>query len=194
MAEIPASSSPDEEWVVVEGLVVENLGSYDSYGFLQTDESFVERSAESIAANGSKLAHRARLWKKRHLEKEIASQRLGFKRLIRQGIPPSERCAVWPVLLRAMELRTVETPGYWARLCKQRPETAAASASERQIEMDVPRTFPGHKELSTESGSDRLRQVLLGYSLRNASVGYVQGMGFVAGAWKYPTQKQHPPS
>jgi len=51
-----------------------------------------------------------------------------------------------------------------------------------QVLKDVPRTFPGHPRFSGPLGlSNALRRVLLAYSRRNPSVGYCQGMNFVAG-------------
>ena len=69
--------------------------------------------------------------------------------------------------------------------------TAAAAASEpswsssgrtwlQQIEKDLPRTFPkGTKEGAARKAS--LRRILAAYALRNPSVGYCQGLNFVAG-------------
>ena len=51
---------------------------------------------------------------------------------------------------------------------------------DEQIELDLPRTFPGHLLLSDPEGIHALRQVLVAYSRRQPVVGYVQGMGFMA--------------
>ncbi|KAF7113548.1 hypothetical protein RHSIM_RhsimUnG0119800 [Rhododendron simsii] len=50
----------------------------------------------------------------------------------------------------------------------------------RQIEKDLPRTFPGHPALD-ENGRSSLRRVLLAYARHNPSVGYCQAMNFFAG-------------
>ena len=58
----------------------------------------------------------------------------------------------------------------------------AASAErkvEEAIELDVRRTFPEHSRLTADF-VERMRRVLLAYSLRNPEVGYCQGMNFVA--------------
>ena len=50
----------------------------------------------------------------------------------------------------------------------------------QQIEKDLPRTFPkGTKEGAARKAS--LRRILAAYALRNPSVGYCQGLNFVAG-------------
>uniref|UniRef100_A0A5B7BBC2 Putative TBC1 domain family member 8B-like isoform X3 n=2 Tax=Davidia involucrata TaxID=16924 RepID=A0A5B7BBC2_DAVIN len=50
----------------------------------------------------------------------------------------------------------------------------------RQIEKDLPRTFPGHPALN-ENGRNSLRRLLLAYARHNPSVGYCQAMNFFAG-------------
>ncbi|KAH9735569.1 Rab-GAP TBC domain-containing protein [Citrus sinensis] len=50
----------------------------------------------------------------------------------------------------------------------------------KQIEKDIPRTFPAHPALN-EDGRDSLRRLLLAYALHNPSVGYCQAMNFFAG-------------
>ncbi|PIN08045.1 Ypt/Rab GTPase activating protein [Handroanthus impetiginosus] len=50
----------------------------------------------------------------------------------------------------------------------------------KQIEKDLPRTFPGHPALN-ENGRNSLRRVLLAYARHNPSVGYCQAMNFFAG-------------
>ncbi|KAG4216061.1 hypothetical protein ERO13_A01G218050v2 [Gossypium hirsutum] len=50
----------------------------------------------------------------------------------------------------------------------------------KQIEKDLPRTFPGHPALN-DRGRDTLRRLLLAYARHNPSVGYCQAMNFFAG-------------
>ncbi|KAI3743408.1 hypothetical protein L1987_61117 [Smallanthus sonchifolius] len=49
----------------------------------------------------------------------------------------------------------------------------------KQIEKDLPRTFPGHPALN-EEGRNSLRRLLLAYARHNPDVGYCQGMNFFA--------------
>jgi sulfur transfer complex TusBCD TusB component (DsrH family) len=49
-----------------------------------------------------------------------------------------------------------------------------------QVEKDLPRTFPAHSLLDGV-GRDALRRVLLAYAKHNPSVGYCQGLNFLAG-------------
>ncbi|KAM7526263.1 hypothetical protein LguiA_016165 [Lonicera macranthoides] len=50
----------------------------------------------------------------------------------------------------------------------------------KQIEKDLPRTFPGHPALN-ENGRNSLRRLLVAYARHNPSVGYCQAMNFFAG-------------
>ncbi|GAB2258185.1 hypothetical protein Droror1_Dr00014345 [Drosera rotundifolia] len=50
----------------------------------------------------------------------------------------------------------------------------------KQIEKDLPRTFPGHPALDKE-GRNSLRRILRAYARHNPSVGYCQAMNFFAG-------------
>ena len=105
-----------------------------------------------------------------------------LKRLARLGIPARRRQLLWPRLVRAEELKGSEPPGYYESLLAM-PRAAQGDegyAAERQIELDLARTFPGHRLLSTPDGETKLRSVLIAYSRRDPVVGYVQGMGFVA--------------
>ncbi|KAF3627591.1 Ypt/Rab-GAP domain of gyp1p superfamily protein isoform 2 [Capsicum annuum] len=50
----------------------------------------------------------------------------------------------------------------------------------KQIEKDLPRTFPGHPALD-EKGRNSLRRLLIAYARHNPDVGYCQAMNFFAG-------------
>lgn len=50
----------------------------------------------------------------------------------------------------------------------------------KQIDKDLPRTFPGHPALN-EDGRNSLRRLLIAYARHNPSVGYCQAMNFFAG-------------
>ncbi|KAL0327914.1 UNVERIFIED_CONTAM: TBC1 domain family member 2A [Sesamum calycinum] len=54
------------------------------------------------------------------------------------------------------------------------------TSATRQIDHDLPRTFPGHPWLDTAEGHAALRRVLVGYSFRDSDVGYCQGLNYVA--------------
>lgn len=113
----------------------------------------------------------------------IDATRPELKRLVRQGVPAARRQAVWPQCCRAAELRAAHAVGYFEALLAQPAATLPHDpgfAAERQIDLDLARTFPGHRLLSSADGAAKLRSVLIAYARRDPRVGYVQGMGFVA--------------
>ncbi|GAV84196.1 RabGAP-TBC domain-containing protein [Cephalotus follicularis] len=107
--------------------------------------------------------------------------------LVRGGVPKDLRGEVWQAFV-GVKARRMET--YYQELLAE--ETDAGGNKEhsnssgvpkkwkKQIEKDIPRTFPGHPALD-ENGRDSLRRLLLAYARHNPSVGYCQAMNFFAG-------------
>ena len=68
-------------------------------------------------------------------------------------------------------------PGYYQNLkkyCKNMP-----CPSGHQIDLDLKRTFPSEKRCMKEEFLNKMRNILLCYSIRNITVGYCQGMNFL---------------
>ncbi|KAL7582557.1 uncharacterized protein LOC111904972 [Lactuca sativa] len=101
-----------------------------------------------------------------------------LKKLIRKGIPPSLRPKVWFSLSGAAKKKSTVPDSYYNDL------TGAVSdkitPATKQIDHDLPRTFPGHPWLDTPEGHAAVRRVLVGYSFRDSDVGYCQGLNYVA--------------
>ena len=51
--------------------------------------------------------------------------------------------------------------------------------SGHQIELDLKRTFPTDKRCMKEEFLNKMKNILLCYSIRNITVGYCQGMNFI---------------
>nr|DAD23554.1 TPA_asm: hypothetical protein HUJ06_025017 [Nelumbo nucifera] len=101
-----------------------------------------------------------------------------LKKLIRKGIPPVLRPKVWLSVSGAAKKRSTVPESYYDDLIKA--VEGKVTPATRQIDHDLPRTFPGHPWLDTPEGHAALRRVLVGYSFRDSDVGYCQGLNYVA--------------
>ncbi|XP_057460817.1 uncharacterized protein LOC130751270 [Actinidia eriantha] len=101
-----------------------------------------------------------------------------LKRLIRKGIPPVLRPKIWFSLSGAAKKKSTVPESYYNDLTKA--VEGKVTPATRQIDHDLPRTFPGHTWLDTPEGQGALRRVLVGYSFRDSDVGYCQGLNYVA--------------
>ncbi|CAH0477168.1 unnamed protein product [Peronospora belbahrii] len=98
--------------------------------------------------------------------------------LARAGIPRHLREQAYMNLSGAAEKQSNAGLNYYVNLVKQ--AEAIETEASRQIELDIDRTF-GQSEttICSELGRGQLRRILRAYSLRNASVGYCQGLNFI---------------
>ncbi|KAK2378299.1 hypothetical protein P8452_49798 [Trifolium repens] len=101
-----------------------------------------------------------------------------LKKLIRKGIPPVLRPKVWFSLSGAAKKKSTVPDSYYDDLTKA--VEGKVTPATRQIDHDLPRTFPGHPWLDTPEGHAALRRVLVAYSFRDSDVGYCQGLNYVA--------------
>ncbi|CAH9089339.1 unnamed protein product [Cuscuta europaea] len=101
-----------------------------------------------------------------------------LNRLIRKGIPPALRPSVWFSLSGASKKKSTVPDSYYDDLIAA--VQGKVTAATKQIDHDLPRTFPGHPWLDTAEGHASLRRVLVGYSFRDSEVGYCQGLNYVA--------------
>ncbi|CAH9072770.1 unnamed protein product [Cuscuta epithymum] len=101
-----------------------------------------------------------------------------LNRLIRKGVPPALRPTVWFSLSGASKKKSTVPDSYYDDLIAA--VQGKVTAATKQIDHDLPRTFPGHPWLDTAEGHASLRRVLVGYSFRDSEVGYCQGLNYVA--------------
>ncbi|CAD5193212.1 uncharacterized protein LOC103975109 [Musa acuminata AAA Group] len=101
-----------------------------------------------------------------------------LKRLVRKGIPPVLRPNVWLSVSGAAKKRSTVPESYYDDLI--RATEGKVTPATRQIDQDLPRTFPSHPWLDSPEGQASLRRVLVGYSFRDSDVGYCQGLNYVA--------------
>ncbi|KAF8924067.1 hypothetical protein BGZ58_002193 [Dissophora ornata] len=100
-----------------------------------------------------------------------------FRDLARGGIPVMYRNKIWQEASGALDMRL---PGYYKDLLTLlNPETCQCWGD---IDMDLHRTFPTNVLFGPGGqGIEKLKNILLAYSLHNPSVGYCQGMNLLAG-------------
>lgn len=115
---------------------------------------------------------------KSSLKFSVLVNAITLKRLIRKGIPPVLRPKVWFALSGAAKKKSTVPESYYNDLTIA--VEGKVTAATKQIDHDLPRTFPGHPWLDTPEGHAALRRVLVGYSFRDSDVGYCQGLNYVA--------------
>ncbi|KAJ9551593.1 hypothetical protein OSB04_015638 [Centaurea solstitialis] len=103
---------------------------------------------------------------------------IALKKLIRKGIPPALRPKVWFYLSGAAKKKSTVPDSYYNDLTVAVADKVTPAT--KQIDHDLPRTFPGHPWLDTPEGHAAVRRVLVGYSFRDSDVGYCQGLNYVA--------------
>ncbi|XP_024960712.1 TBC1 domain family member 2B-like [Cynara cardunculus var. scolymus] len=103
---------------------------------------------------------------------------IALKKLIRKGIPPALRPKVWFSLSGAAKKKSTVPDSYYNDLIIAVADKVTPAT--KQIDHDLPRTFPGHPWLDTAEGHAAVRRVLVGYSFRDSDVGYCQGLNYVA--------------
>jgi len=158
------------------------LSEHDPYGFRRNPR----HARWEVAWEAHNAKHEARqelLWVEYEGDRSDMEPSSGaaqsLSQLVRGGIPAWRRKRMWPRLVQADAIRRASPELHFQQLLEQ-AEREPIRKIDEQIELDLPRTFPGHVLLSTEDGIQALRQVLVAYSRRQPNVGYVQGMGFIA--------------
>ncbi|XP_023512853.1 TBC1 domain family member 2B-like [Cucurbita pepo subsp. pepo] len=115
---------------------------------------------------------------KSSLKLSTLANAITLKKLIWKGIPPVLRPKIWFSLSGAAKKKSTVPESYYNDLTKA--VEGKVTPATRQIDHDLPRTFPGHPWLDTPEGHAALRRVLVGYSFRDSDVGYCQGLNYVA--------------
>nr|XP_043611945.1 rab GTPase-activating protein 1-like [Erigeron canadensis] len=143
-----------------------------------TDDS-KEESAENEQPNSTEEACDEVIAEYSFPWKELESLVLG-------GVPRDLRGEAWQAFV-GVKARRVES--YYQNLLdvvdadgnsgETREGAVVPEKCRKQIEKDLPRTFPGHPALN-EEGRNSLRRLLLAYAQHNPDVGYCQAMNFFA--------------
>ncbi|KAL2895955.1 EVI5-like protein [Bienertia sinuspersici] len=157
----------------------------DRFGFIKPENSnppdALKRSKSAIESEREE--RRVQKWRKMigvggsDWKHYVRRKPLVVKRRIRKGIPDCLRGLVWQLISGSRDLLLMN-PGVYEQLV-----IYETSASELDIIRDISRTFPSHVFFQQRHGPGQrsLYNVLKAYSVYDRDVGYVQGMGFVAG-------------
>lgn len=114
-------------------------------------------------------------WAKYAEKRQLPVLDIKKKGLCRGGVPPKLRSWVWPEVSGAKKLRVENPPNYYSNLVK----AATLSRYASQVELDLPRTFPGHAYINSADGQGAMRRILTSYSVHNPHVGYCQGLNYI---------------
>ena len=96
------------------------------------------------------------------------------KTMVRMGIPPELRGAIW---LQLAGIKAIKIPNLYQSLLKEKAHLANPDMD--AINKDLRRTFQNHANFVDEQGVAALKRVLVAYAWKNPKVGYVQSMNFV---------------
>lgn len=94
-------------------------------------------------------------------------------------MPPDLRGRAWLRVSGGEAAQRVAGPGFYADLLARAPSAGDVEA-ERQIELDLARTFGSHPWLRLAPARDALRRVLAACARANPGAGYCQSQNYVA--------------
>lgn len=157
----------------------------DRFGFVKQDHN---NSPEGVITSRTGYEHereerRIRKWRKMigvggsDWKHYVRRKPHVVRRRIRKGIPDCLRGLVWQLISGSRDLLLMNAGVYEQLVIFE------TSASELDIIRDISRTFPSHIFFQQRHGPGQrsLYNVLKAYSVYDRDVGYVQGMGFLAG-------------
>jgi len=156
----------------------------DVYGFevpLQHVIAFRD-VRRSTARDGTMWLHR---WNKIMRQSTAASplpaEAASLARSLYGRVPLQHRPHLWLSLTGAREMMRQSRLTYW-EIAQTSEKVSVDPAIIKQIDSDLPRTFPGHMGFALPSTGLRaaLRRVLVAYASYNVSVGYCQSLNFIA--------------
>ncbi|XP_067896251.1 growth hormone-regulated TBC protein 1-like isoform X3 [Heterodontus francisci] len=102
-----------------------------------------------------------------------------MKRYIRKGIPNEYRSLIWMTVSGA-QTQMEKNPAYYKKLLEMEEDPRLVDA----VKTDINRTFPDNvqfRRTANPSLQDALFNILVAYGNHNKTVGYCQGMNFIAG-------------
>lgn len=149
----------------------------DAYGFERRGD--IDSYKEMMNQYVDVLNRRSMRWSKLLQEKPHVEKNFTVKRFVRKGVPNEHRARIWMAASGAQE-QLESKPGYYQSLLGMEHDTKLKET----IHTDMHRTFPDNilfKSKAEPGMQKALFNVLLAYGHHNPTVGYCQGMNFIAG-------------
>ncbi|UKJ87843.1 hypothetical protein MACJ_000283 [Theileria orientalis] len=149
---------------------------YDNYGFSLDDNQFASGIEEYEKEFEVKKERRLKRWESVPLSERLYNiESDEFKLLVRKGIPDHLRPLLWRKLLGADSLEE-SNPGLYQRML----DMPLSKEISDQIDMDINRTFPHHRNYKVNSfGTMMLRNVLCAFAYYMPSVSYCQSLNYL---------------
>lgn len=160
-------------------------GDVDGYGFERFPSSSGAKSFGEVTELRRVLDACMRrekiqkeLWSRVDMNTLVGDE--GIKRLCRGGVPPEFRKQVWCTLSGAYRTKQYyeHVLGMKYNLYIERGKSQRQCV--KQIDLDVPRTFPNNQWIQSSVGQVSLQRVLYAFSGIHQEIGYCQGMNYIA--------------
>ncbi|XP_014254338.1 growth hormone-regulated TBC protein 1-like [Cimex lectularius] len=159
-------------------MTASQFSKVDEYGF-ERPEDFDYAMYENFISQYLKiLAKRSKKWSTIMASGKSLKKYSGLKADIRKGIPIEFRETVWMIVSGAYDEREACGSNYYVELLESFHNPTVAET----IKTDLPRTFPDNIFFNvTNEHQQQLYRVLIAYGQHNPTVGYCQGMNYIAG-------------
>lgn len=149
----------------------------DEYGFERPRDFDYETYEDFMSEYLKVLAKMAKRWAKIIGEGKSPQRSITIKKYVRKGIPAEHRGLVWLAVSGGEDMRNA-SPDLYQKLLLS-PHNAEIAEI---IKTDLPRTFPDNIFFNnTENQQHQLYNVLLAFAHQNKTVGYCQGLNYIAG-------------
>uniref|UniRef100_A0A0N5AWE4 Rab-GAP TBC domain-containing protein n=1 Tax=Syphacia muris TaxID=451379 RepID=A0A0N5AWE4_9BILA len=173
-----------------------SLGNYvDAYGFRHSFEDeglalhYICTLLQEHYKDKSMEEQMHRVAWRQHLKKcnNQLQNNKETQKLVRAGIPNELRTEVWTLLIdqQTADIKLKYGKYYFQNLCNSKAtesERLYYTSHQKQVTLDLLRTMPNNVHFTSPNckGILQLEQVLRAYCLHNPSIGYCQGMNFIA--------------
>lgn len=154
-----------------------NLSNVDEYGFERHADFDFQSYEDFISVYLKVLATRARKWSTLLGSGKSVQRTNTVKRYVRKGVPSEHRPAVWMTISSAEKMKE-QFPDLYHKILDAPFEKELVDL----VKTDLPRTFPDNIYFTKEANHQtHLFNILIAYAHNNPSVGYCQGLNYIAG-------------